>query len=183
MSEERKTPHKPAPAQSPASATRYLVILFAAALVLLLLTFAMEKREHQYLQAQSQEQIEDLQQSSKSAVQSLQNLYDENASLKEQLQQMEQDMQEMNDTLLQREAELHGAIQTANALDKAMTAMDWFWQIDEAYVRGRYNVCRELIDKMTAEGLQDYLPLESSTNTDRFSPAHRLEEIQEKLGD
>ena len=182
MSEETKNSQKSQPTQSPASATRYLVILFIAAFMLLLFTMAMERRQHQAMQEQSQEQIEDLQQSI-SAVQSLQNLYDENAALKEKLHQMELDMQELNDNLLQRETELHAAIQTTNALDKAVTAMDWFWQIDEAYVRGRYNVCRELIAKMTEQGLQDYLPLESSTNTDRFSPAHRLEEIQEKLGE
>ena len=177
MSEEKKSS---SPAEKPASATRYLVILFLAAFCLLLITLAMERRQNQLLQEQNQEQIHDLQQNI-SAVQSLQSLYDENAALKEQLHQMELDMQELNNALLETEANLHASNQAVDTLDKAVTAMDWFWQIDEAYVRGRYTVCKQLIDQMTQLGLEDDLPLESTTNTDRFSPAHRLEEIREKL--
>ena len=177
MSEETKPS---SPAEKPASATRYLVILFLAAFCLLLVTLAMERRQHQVLQEQSQEQIHDLQQNI-SAVQSLQNLYDENAALKEKLHQMELDLQELNNDLLDTEANLFASNRTVDTLDKAVAAMDWFWQIDEAYVRGRYTVCKQLIDQMTELGLDSYLPLESTTNTDRFSPAHRLEEIREKL--
>ena len=177
MSEEKKPS---SPAEKPASATRYLAILFLAAFCLLLVTLAMERRQHQVLQEQSQEQIHDLQQNI-SAVQSLQNLYDENAALKEKLHQMELDLQELNNALLDTEANLFASNKTVDTLDKTVAAMDWFWQIDEAYVRGRYTVCKQLIDRMTELGLEDYLPLESTTNTDRFSPAHRLEEIREKL--
>lgn len=177
MNEEKKPS---SPAQSPASATRYLVILFLAAFCLLLVTFAMERRQHQVLQEQSQEQIQDLQQNI-SAVQSLQNLYDENAALKEQLHQMELDMAQLNSTILDKENQLSVTSQQAEKQEKALLAMDWFWQIDEAYVRGRYTVCKQLIDRMCELGLESYLPLESTTNTDRFSPSHRLEEIREKL--
>ena len=177
MSEEKKPS---SPTQSPASATRYLVILFIAAFALLLITFAMERRQHQVLQEQSQEQIQDLQQNI-SAVQSLQNLYDENAALKEQLHQMELNMAELSDTIIGKEAELSVVNQQSEKQEKALQAMDWFWQIDEAYVRGRYTVCKQLIDQMAQLGLDSYLPSESTTNTDRFSPAHRLEEIREKL--
>ena len=177
MSEEKKTSP---PAETPASATRYLVILFLAAFCLLLVTLAMERRQHQVLQEQSQEQIHNLQQNI-SAVQSLQNLYDENAALKEQLHQMELDAAELNDIILSKDAELLAKNQTVEMQTKAILAMDWFWQIDEAYVRGRYTVCKDLIAKMMEQGLEDYLPLESTTNTDRFSPAHRLEEIMEKI--
>ena len=177
MSEEKKSSP---PAQSPASATRYLVILFAAAFVLLLVTFAMERRQHEVLQEQSQEQIDSLQQNI-SAVQSLGNLYNENAALKEQLIRMENEAAELNEQLIAKNAELAVKNQTAEQQKKALLAMDWFWQINEAYVRGRYTVCRQLIDQMCQLGLESCLPLESTTNTDRFSPAHRLEEIREKL--
>ena len=116
-----------------------------------------------------------------SAVQSLQNLYDENAALKEQLIRMEEETAGLSDQLIAKEAELAVKNQTVEQQKNALLAMDWFWQIDEAYVRGRYTVCKQLIDQMTELGLESYLPLESTTNTDRFSPAHRLEEIREKL--
>ena len=64
--------------RSPKSVFQYLAILFAAAFVLLLFTFAMEKRQYQIMQEQSEEQIDDLQQSSISAVNSLNNLLKEN---------------------------------------------------------------------------------------------------------
>ena len=61
---------------------RYIAILFAAAFVLLLLTFLMERRQTEAIMQENQAQIEDLQQSV-SAVQSLKNLYAETEALKE----------------------------------------------------------------------------------------------------
>ena len=60
-------------------------------------------------------------------------------------------------------------------------AMDFFWQIDEAYVRGRYSLCRELIASLENGRLTAYLPKESATDTDRFSPYDRYQEIYEAL--
>ena len=97
MSEENQTPAstpetRPAPKQTPhgerrsarnqqkrrqRSVFQYITILFAAAFVLLLFTFVMERRQHEILQQENQEQIDNLQQSV-SAVQSLDNLYQEN---------------------------------------------------------------------------------------------------------
>ncbi len=57
--------------------------------------------------------------------------------------------------------------------------MDWFWQIDEAYVLGRYSLCRELIQEIQDAGLVDYLPKESITDNGRFSPSGRYQEIYE----
>ena len=165
------------------SLINYLLILFAAAVVLLLFAYLMQQR------STSEQTLNGIQQSI-SAMQSAQEVYEENGTLKEeinalgdQIAQMEDQIRLMQDKLDRQDKENQSMQTQITDLQKSNQAMDWFWQIDEAYVRGRYNVCRELIEKMTAEGLQDYLPLESSTNTDRFSPAHRLEEIQEKLGD
>ena len=57
----------------------------------------------------------------------------------------------------------------------------WFWQINEAYVRGRYTQARELIAGMGTE-LASCLPKESVTDTDRFSPYDRYQEICAALG-
>ena len=56
--------------------------------------------------------------------------------------------------------------------------MDWFWQIDEAYVRGRYALCRSLIKSLDDAGLTESLPRVSITENDRFSPYDRLGEIR-----
>jgi uncharacterized protein HemX len=152
------------------SVFQYITILFIAAFVLLLYTFLMERRQHQLLQAENEEQISSLQQSV-SAVQSIQNLYDENAALKERVQVLETELNDLNDTVDDLSLQL----------TRTSQAMDYFWQVDEAYVRGRYTLCRTLIHTMEAEGLTQYLPAESYTDNGRFSPADRYQEIYDKL--
>lgn len=150
----------------------YLVILFAAAFLLLLLSYFMQQRA-------SREAYSSLQQSSNSAVQSLDNMLQENEDLKEQVAQLEQ---ELADAQNQLDGLPDIISHQEQVLEQTCQALDYFWQINEAYVRGRYSLCRELIAAMedNANGktpLKDYLPTESTTNTDRFSPAERYQEI------
>ena len=60
----------------------YLVILFAAAFLLLLLSYFMQQRTNQ-------ERYDDLQQTSNSAVQTLDNMLQENEDLKNQVSELE----------------------------------------------------------------------------------------------
>lgn len=200
---EEKRPFSPSPAGSPDQAPeqpaprprtssqqrkrrnsvfQYIAILFAAAFVLLLFTFLMEHRQHELLQEENQEQINNLQQSV-SAVQSLQNLYNENAALKEQVEELEEQLAEAEKEL----DVLPDVISNQeHTLEMTIQAMDYFWQIDEAYVRGRYTLCRRLIEALEDDSdgktpLKDYLPTESTTDTDRFSPSDRYQEICDAL--
>ena len=162
------------------SALRYIPILFGAAFVLLLFTFLMERRQNEALMQENQEQIESLQQSA-SAVQSLKNLYAENEALKEKVAQLE----EKNSRLETEKNTLSGHVTNvelnlANA-KKGLQAMDWFWQIDEAYAKGKYALCRSLITSLDEAELTGYLPTESITDNGRFSPADRLAEIRDKV--
>ena len=159
------------------SAFQYIAILFAAAFVLLLMAFMMEKRQFEAIQAENQEQIHSLQQSV-SAVQSLQNLYDENAALKEKVEALEDQLQQ---STLDHQSEKTNLLQQTDAQNRALQAMDWFWQIDEAYVRGRYSLCRSLIQNLESAGLANCLPRESTTDNDRFSPYDRYQEIKSLL--
>ena len=159
------------------SVFQYIAILFGAAFVLLLFTFLMERRQYQLLQEQNAAQIDDLQQSV-NAVQSLNSLYEENAALKEKTQDLEeqtQALQEQVDQLQQQVADL------SEQAEKTSQAMDWFWQIDEAYVRGRYTLCRQLMESLEEAGLKEWLPKESITDNDRFSPYDRYQEIYDAL--
>ena len=197
MSEENQTPAStpetgPAPKQTPhgerrstrsqqkrrqRSVFQYITILFAAAFVLLLFTFVMERRQHESLQQENQEQIDNLQQSV-SAVQSLDNLYKENEALKDQVAQLEQQLQQ---AAQDRQSEKTTLLQQVEAKEKSLQAMDWFWQIDEAYAKGRYSLCRSLIQNLQNAGLAEYLPKESATDNDRFSPYERYQEIYDNL--
>ncbi len=162
------------------SALRYITILFAAAFVLMLYTLLMERRQNQALLQENQEQIANLQQSV-SAVQSLKNLYAENDTLKAQIAQLE----EKNTRLESEKNTLSGHITNVELnltnARKGLQAMDWFWQIDEAYAKGKYALCRSLITSLDEAELTDYLPTESITDNGRFSPADRLAEIRDRV--
>ena len=175
MSKERHSLQRQADRAKPGSRRSvliYLVILFAVAFVLLLLSYIMQQRS-------SEETIDGLKQSV-SAMQSAQDAYEENALLKQQLEQLEQQAetdQAERDRLQQQIQDLQQQVQE---LEYTAQAMDWFWQINEAYVRGRYTLARELIDQMGSE-LPRYLPRESITDNERFSPYDRYQEIYDAL--
>lgn len=141
----------------------YLLILFVVAFLLLLLAYFQQQR----INADTNNAL----QQSVSAVQSIQNLMADNETLRSQVA----DLEEQVETLTARSQEL------ADTMEKQTRAMDLFWQVDEAYVRGRYVLCRQLIQSLEdlSDGtpLKSYLPTESTTDNDRFSPAERYQEI------
>lgn len=155
------------------SVFQYIAVLFVAAFVLLLYTFMMERR-------QSQQQIDDLQQSA-SAVQSLQNLYDQNAKLKEETARL-------SDQIKALERQVAAAEEGQTALQneiqdekKVALAMEWFWQLNDAYVRGRLKQCKEMITAIEEAQLEKLLPAENSANENYLSPAERYAEIRKRV--
>ena len=160
------------------SALRYITILFGAAFVLMLFTFLMERRQNEALMQENQEQIENLQQSV-SAWQSLQGLIEENEKLKVEIAGLETEISKLEASEKTLSGQLNTADQALDTAKKSLNAMDWFWQIDEAYVRGRYALCRSLIKSLDEAGLAETLPRVSITENDRFSPYDRLREIRD----
>ena len=153
----------------------YLVILFAAAFLLLLLSYFSQQRD-------SQDVL--------STMETLEEILRERDALKEQTGQLEESLAEAQAQLSEAQDqldELPDVIrQQEHVLEETCRAMDYFWQVNEAYVRGRYTLCRELIAAMEdASGgqtpLKDYLPAESATDNDRFSPADRYQEIYDAV--
>ena len=137
---------------------------------------------------QRAEDMDDLNQSltglknSVSAMQSVEQLYEDNAALKNQITQLEQQLEATKGLAAQQETALSNL---SLKLERTAEAMDYFWQVDEAFVRGRYPLCRELIavmeDNSRGYTLKEYLPAQSTTNNDRFSPADRYLEIYSKV--
>ena len=163
------------------SVVSYISIMFLAAFALLGMSLAMERRQH----AENQQNLDNLNQSltglkdSVSAMQSVQHLYEENAALKEQISDLEEQLQAIK---TQQET---AVTQLTVDAERTSKAMDYFWQINEAYVRNRWSTARVLINAMedNAQGfaLKDYLPKESATDNGRFSPADRYQEIYDRL--
>ena len=163
------------------SLTSYLVVLFAAALVLLLFAYLTQQR------SASEEALSGIQQSI-SAMQSAQDLYEENSTLKdeidalgEQIELLEDQLSQLQGKIGRQDKENDALQQQVTDLQKSNQAMDWFWQINEAYVRGRYNLCKELITQLNSAGLTEYLPRISITANLRFSPYDRYQEIYDAL--
>ena len=141
--------------------------------MLLLYTFMLERRE-------SQQQIDDLKQSA-SAYQTLQGLMSSNDQLKTQVSELETQLRELQGQLAAAEEE-QGLLQAQlQGEQKTNMAMHWFWQINDASVRGKTKLCRELITALEEAKLQDSLPKENITGTDRFSPYDRYMEIRGKV--
>lgn len=80
---------------------------------------------------------------------------------------------------VQRQSGLVLAAQQENT--KLARAMDLYWQIDEAFVLGRNDRCRGLIQILESEALAPVLPTVSTTDNGRFSPYDRYAEICEAL--
>lgn len=151
----------------------YLMILFAAAFLLLLMSFLMQRRANQ-------EAITNLQETSNSATQSLENTVQQNEELTKQVEDLEKAAADNQNTIRDQEKELKDLEGQVDDLTKSTQALDWFWQINEAYSRGRYAQARSLIQEM-GEELPNYLPKESVTDNGRYSPYDRYQEIYEAL--
>ncbi len=154
----------------------YLVVLFAVAFLLLLMAYFQQQRT-------SAEATSDALKQSASAVQSIQNLMGENEELRQENEALKK---QLDEALSQLDSLPDIISHQEHVLEQTQIAMDYFWQLDEAYVRGRYGLCRDLIDALedSSSGqtpLKDYLPTESATDTDRFSPAERYQEIYKAL--
>lgn len=174
-----KAPEKPPAYIPPAtrekrqrSVVHYIAILFAAAFLLMMMAYLMDQRQNEAMNDLNQS-LSGLQESL-SDQNSLQDIYEDNMELIQQVGQLEEQVKQLEENNQELSSQLSDQ-------EKASQAMDWFWQIDEAYVLGRYSLCRELIQEIQDAGLVDYLPKESITDNGRFSPSGRYQEIYDAL--
>ena len=174
-----KAPEKPPAYIPPAtrekrqrSVVHYIAILFAAAFLLMMMAYLMDQRQNEAMNDLNQS-LSGLQESL-SDQSSLQDIYEDNMELIQQVGQLEEQVKQLEENNQELSSQLSDQ-------EKASQSMDWFWQIDEAYVLGRYSLCRSLIQELEDAGLVDYLPKESVTDNGRFSPSGRYQEIYEAL--
>ncbi len=155
----------------------YLVILFAVAFLLLLMAYFQQQR----LNDQTSETLKQ----SVSAVDALQQLMEDNEELRTKVDELEAEVERLTEVNrgLEKTAQDHVYESIVNR--GQMEAMDVFWQLDEAYVLGRYSMCRELIQIMYEQSdyksYKEQLPTEATLDNGRFSPADRYQEIYDAL--
>ncbi len=151
--EETKIPSQPeGPKSKSRPVTIYLSVLFCVALLLLLISFVMQQRNHIALQ--------DLNESI-TQTQDVAGLQLENQRLKYELEAKAN---------LEKQAE---------EKDKEAQALEWLRQIEGA-TRRSYTTARELAEAFEATGLQESLPTESVVEGGD-SPAETYENIHNML--
>lgn len=115
----------------------YILVLFAAAFLLMALSFFMHQR--------SNEEVMGRLQSSVSAMQELQNS-------QETIAQLQKDLEAAQEAAKTFELALDGATDvsahTEQRLERTQEAMEWFWQLDESFLRGDLEMCREICEKL-----------------------------------
>lgn len=151
------------------SVFQYLAILFAAAFLLLLLTYVMQQRVER-----AQDQIDDLQESSNSALQTLENIIAQRDQLKEENEALDEELQQAWQDIQQAQAQ-------AEEQERALQAMDWFWRIQRQFSRGYTNAARELAEAFEASGLVEDLPDTAYAEPDGPSPAQQYQELHDLL--
>ena len=113
----------------------YLLILFAAAFLLLLMSFMMQHRANQ-------EAMNNLQETSNSAVESLENKLKENDQLKEQVAQLEEENQQLTEQL---DAYTAQGQQEQTELDAIVQALADLNTLRGLYNQGRYSDARDFL--------------------------------------
>lgn len=174
---EHARPHKKV------SVMGYLTILFAAAFLLLLLSYFMQQRANE-------QAISGLEATSNNAFDSINNLIAEKDRLTEQVEDLKGQVEDLQEELADTQGQLTDAqsdadtAQTAQAdARKALEAMDWFWRIQRQFSRGYYTDASNMIEEFEAAGLPQYLPQEALTGREGDpSPAQQYQEIRDALG-
>lgn len=174
---EHAKPHKKV------SVMGYLTILFAAAFLLLLLSYFMQQRANE-------QAISGLEATSNNAFDSINNLIAEKDALSGQVEDLEgqvaglqAELEEVQGQLSDAQAEAEDAQTAQDSAQKALEAMDWFWRIQRQFSRGYYTDAANMAEEFEAAGLPQYLPQEALTGrTDDPSPAQQYQEILEALG-
>lgn len=153
----------------------YLMILFAAAFLLLLLAYFQQQRANS-------EATDALKQSA-SAVQSIQNLIDENAELRQQVELLEAQTAELESQCESYEELFHTADAEAAQLSQAVEAYRLFFRVDRLYRAQRFSDAAELIGQIEALGTPSSLlsgaPL--SNENAEATPLSRYEQIRKQL--
>ncbi len=156
------------------SVVGYLAILFAAAFLLLLLSYFMQQRSNEQAISGLKDSVNSFQ-SVETLMDTNQRLIQESAALNDQAEALEQRVAAL-------EREQLAAQQTKERLEKELKAMDWFWRIQRAYSRGKKSEAKDLIAQFEATGLSVSLPQTSSAVPAGPSPADQYDAILSALG-
>lgn len=127
----------------------YIMILFIAAFLLMAWSFASHQRSNTEVLGRLQ--------SSVSAIQEVQELQDQVIALQKELAEAKETadiFQEANETSRNQASNME------EILRRTREAMEWFWQLDEAYLKDNAEICRTILTEMEKNKeapMKDYL--------------------------
>lgn len=182
MAEEKKPAPRTGSERNRKFLVFYVVTLFLAAAVLILLSYLVEARNaNQSLTASNQEQQGTVQ----SALEKVQQIQQENQQLQQRSAQLESQLQETRSqrnraqqSLSTRERALRQARQS---LDRQQQALTRFWWLERCWSRGSRSDAREILDEMERAGDRALLPGENPLDPAAESPQARYDTIYENL--
>lgn len=146
----------------------YILILFIVAFFLMALSLLMHQRNNTEAIGQLKESI--------AAMKDAQLAEERAADLENQLAEYQEACAQAE---LRAQAANDAQNNTAYILERTQEAMEWFWQLDEAYLRGDTDMCRVILETMNrnaASPMSEYFPQDSKT-------AERYQEIVQALED
>lgn len=164
---EETSPKQPTPKKDRPHLLSYLVILFSAAFLLLLLSYFMQQRY-------SDQQVIDGLQQNMSAMQTAQNVIERNKALMDE----NLSLRGINELL---EDQVQSAVAKDELQEKTILALDYLWRIEREYFQGRYSSARVLIREFEQAGLEDHLPEEAISDPDYRTPAQQYKSIYNLL--
>ncbi len=148
----------------------YILILFIVAFFLMALSFLMHQRNNAEA-IQLRESI--------AAMKDAQLAEERAADLENQLAKFQEACTQAE---LRAQAANDAQNNTAHTLERTQEAMEWFWQLDEAFLQGDTDMCRIILETMNqnaASPMSDYFPQDSKT-ADRYQEI--LESLEEQEG-
>ena len=144
----------------------YLLILFAAAFLLLLMSFMMQHRANQ-------EAMNNLQETSNSAVESLENKLKENDQLKEQVAHLDEEKQQLTEQL---DAYTAQGQQEQTELDAIVQALADLNTLRGLYNQGRYSDARDFLAQQELNADNTYVTEENlALYTEKYADPAQLE--------
>lgn len=162
------------------SVMSYLTILFAAAFLLLLLSYFMQQRSSDQTISGLQDSVSGLK-DSVSAMQSVENLIDDNQTLHGQVASLKARIDSLTAELDSAQQSQKTQAQQAQRQEKQLAAMDWLWRIQRAYSRGSRRDCRDLVGRFEASGLPSSLPDSSPSGVEGATPAEQYAALLDAL--
>lgn len=161
------------PRKSP-SVLAYLVVLFVVAFLLLLIAYFQQQRVNS-------EATDDAMKQSASALQSIQNLLAENEKLRQEVDRLESRVGELTQGNTALEQSAQSFADKADAADRQLAAMDYFWRIQRLYSRGSRSAALNLAKEFEATGLSPELPRTNYSDVEGTSPYDQYQALLDAL--